>query len=671
MSFIKEYAQKLVTAEEAVKVVKSHDWVDYGWTTGTPVALDAALAARADELEDVKIRGGILLREPEIFKVNNVADHFTWNSWHMGGLERKAISKGFAYYSPLKYSELPRYYRENIKHLNVAMFQVAPMDKHGFFNFGPNASHMMAVCEAADVIIVEVNENMPRCLGGFEEGIHVSRVDYIVEGENPAIGELGAGAPPTEVDKAVAQLIVEEIPDGACLQLGIGGMPNTVGSMIAESDLKDLGVHTEMYVDAFVDIAKAGKITGLKKNIDRGRQVYAFGAGTKKMYDYLDDNPECMSAPVDYTNSAKTIAQIDNFISINNAVDIDLYGQVNAESAGIKQISGAGGQLDFVQGAYLSKGGKSFICCSSTFTSKDGVKHTRIRPTLAEGSTVTDTRPNTHYVVTEFGKVCLKGMSTWERAEALINIAHPDFRDQLIKDAEKLAAAQKEKEKAKEPRKKVGFIAVSIGEGLNEIFKELGVDYIIEGGQTMNPSTEDMLTAIDHVNADYIYILPNNKNIVMAANQARDLTEDKDIIVIPTKTVPQGITAVLNYNAEEDVDTNEETMLEAIKCVKTGQVTYAVRDTHIDDKEIHEGDIMGIGDAGILAVGKSVDGTTKDMLAQLVNDDSELISLYYGEEVSEEEAEKLTAEIEELYPDMDVDAHMGGQPIYYYVLAVE
>lgn len=164
----------------------------------------------------------------------------------------------------------------------------------------------------------------------------------------------------------------------------------------------------------------------------------------------------------------------------------------------------------------------------------------------------------------------------------------------------------------------------------------------------MNPSTEDMLTAIDHVNADYIYILPNNKNIVMAANQARDLTEDKDIIVIPTKTVPQGITAVLNYNAEEDVDTNEETMLEAIKCVKTGQVTYAVRDTHIDDKEIHEGDIMGIGDAGILAVGKSVDGTTKDMLAQLVNDDSELISLYYGEEVSEEEAEKLTAEIEEI-----------------------
>ena len=438
MSYIKEYAKKLVTAEEAVKVVNSNDWVDYGWTTGTPVALDAALAARADELENVKVRGGILLWVPEIFKVENVSDHFTWNSWHMSGIERKAVNQGFAYYAPVRYSELPRYYRENIGHINVAMFQVAPMDKHGYFNFGPNASHMKAVCEISDVIIVEVNEKMPRCLGGYEEGIHISEVDYIVEGSNPEMGQLGAGGAPTDVDKTVAKLIVEEIPDGACLQLGIGGMPNTVGSMIAESDLKDLGVHTEMYVDAFVDIAKAGKITGARKSIDRGRQVYAFGAGTQKMYDYLDDNPECMSAPVNYTNSTATISKLDNFISINNAVDIDLYGQVNAESAGTKQISGAGGQLDFVLGAYASKGGKSFICCSSTFTSKDGVMHSRIRPTLAEGSIVTDTRPNTHYVVTEYGKVCLKGLSTWERAEALISIAHPDFRDELIAEAEKM-----------------------------------------------------------------------------------------------------------------------------------------------------------------------------------------------------------------------------------------
>lgn len=438
MSYIKDYADKLISAEEAVKVVKSGDWVDYGWTTITPVALDKALAARAEELEDVKVRGGILMWEPEIFKVENTADHFTWNSWHMSGIERKAISKGFAYYCPLRYSELPRWYRENIRHVDVAMFQVAPMDKHGYFNFGPNASHLAAVCEVADVIIVEVNENMPRCLGGFEEGVHVSQVTYIVEGDNPPVGQMGGGGAPTDVDRAVAKMIVEEIPDGACLQLGIGGMPNTVGSMIAESDLKDLGVHTEMYVDGFVDIAKAGKITGARKNIDKGRQVYAFGAGTQKLYDYLNENPACMSAPVDYTNDVRTIAQLDNFISINNAVDLDLYGQINAESAGTKQISGAGGQLDFVLGAYLSKGGKSFICLSSTFKGRDGQLQSRIKPVLDPGSICTDTRTNVHYIVTEYGKVCLKGTSTWQRAEMLISIAHPDFRDELIKEAEKM-----------------------------------------------------------------------------------------------------------------------------------------------------------------------------------------------------------------------------------------
>ena len=206
---------------------------------------------------------------------------------------------------------------------------------------------------------------------------------------------------------------------------------------------------------------------------------------------------------------------------------------------------------------------------------------------------------------------------------------------------------------------------------MNEIFKELGADYIIEGGQTMNPSTDDMLTAIDEVNADHIFIFPNNKNIILAANQAQSLTKDKDIIVIPTKTVPQGITAIINYMPEADVDTNIDAMKEAIENVKTGQVTYAVRDTKIDDKEIHEGDIMGIGDAGILAVGQSVEATTKEMLAELVDEDTELISLYFGQDVLEEDAERFAGEVEGLYPDIDVDVHSGGQPIYYYVLSVE
>lgn len=432
------YKEKLTTAEQAAEVVKSGDWVDYAWCATTPVAFDRALAKRMPELHDVKVYGGILMQEPEIFKIDEPADHFTWNSWHMGGIERKAVARGFSFYAPIRYSELPRYYRDMAESVDVAVIQVAPMDKHGFFNLGPSASHLAAVCERSHCIIVEVNKNIPRCLGGFDNCIPITDVDMIIEGDNPSMLELGGGGAATEVDEAVAKMIVEQIPDGACLQLGIGGMPNAVGSLIAQSDLKDLGVHTEMYVDAFVDIAKAGKINGSKKNINKGRQTYAFAAGTQKLYDYLDDNPECMSVPVDYANDIDIISAHDNFISINNAVDIDLFGQVNAESAGTKNISGAGGQLDFVLGAYKSKGGKSFICLSSTFKNKQGELQSRIRPTLTNGSIVTDTRANTHYVVTEYGMAYLKGKSSWQRAEALINIAHPDFRDELIREAEKM-----------------------------------------------------------------------------------------------------------------------------------------------------------------------------------------------------------------------------------------
>ena len=417
------YRQKLTTADEAVKVIKSGDWVDYGFCAIQPRVLDEALARRAPELEDVKVRGGISLWKPAIFDIEDPARHIIFNSHHMSGVERHYIASGAGFYEPMRYSELPRYYYDHITPPDVAMFQVTPMDSHGYFNFGLSASHVRAVCEKAKVVIVEVNENMPRCLGGFDNTIHISEVDMVVEGRNDPMGIQPSGEA-DDVDKAVARLIVEQIPDGACLQLGIGGMPNTVGAMLCQSDLKDLGVHTEMYVDAYVDLAMAGKVTCARKNIDRGRQVYAFAAGTQKLYDYLDDNPACMAAPISYTNDVRTIAAIDNFVSINNAVDVDLYKRAYISNGEEKRLM-------------ISHGGKSFICLSSTHQNKDGTVASRIRPTLQTGSVVTDTRVNTMYVVTEYGCVCLKGLSVWERAEKLISIAHPDFRDELIREAEK------------------------------------------------------------------------------------------------------------------------------------------------------------------------------------------------------------------------------------------
>lgn len=280
-----------------------------------------------------------------------------------------------------------------------------------------------------------------------------------------------------------------------------------------------------------------------------------------------------------------------------------------------------------------------------------------------------------HVHTNDPGLAIQKALGFGQLSRMKIDNMREEHQEKLIRDAQKVAAEQSEKEKeekeAQEPRKPFGFITVSIGEGINGIFKELGADYVIEGGQTMNPSTEDMLNAVDQVNADTIFILPNNKNIVLAANQAKALVEDKEIIVIPTRTVPQGITALINFMADADAKTNEETMLEEIENVKTGQVTYAVRDTHIDNKEIHEGDIMGIGDHGILAVGREIEETALELLKGLVDETTELISIYYGEEVREEDAEDFIAKVEETYPDADVDAHFGGQPIYYYVLAVE
>lgn len=280
----------------------------------------------------------------------------------------------------------------------------------------------------------------------------------------------------------------------------------------------------------------------------------------------------------------------------------------------------------------------------------------------------------THVHTNDPGLAIQKALTHGSLSKIKIDNMREEHQEKLIKDAEKLAAQQKAEEeeaKANEPRKDMGFISVSIGEGMNEIFKGLGVDYIIEGGQTMNPSTEDMLSAIDHVNADHIFILPNNKNIIMAANQAATLVEDKDIIVLPTKTIPQGIVAMVNYIPDYSPEENKETMLAEIGNVKTGQVTYAVRDTEIDGKTIKQDDYMGIGDSSILSVGQDLKATTLEMVDAMVDEDSAIVSIYYGTDATEEAAEEIGAVIEEKYPDVEVEINAGGQPIYYYVISVE
>lgn len=433
-SFASEYKSKLVTAAEAVKVVKSGDWIEHAFGVGGANELDQALAQRVNELYDVKVRVDIGVWPHYSLDADPTGEHFTWQSWHLGGLDRKYYNEGQLYYIPMKFHELPRMTRQNCDPVNVFMATVSPMDKHGYFSIGAGAPSAMAALETADHVLVEINTNMPRVLGGNQEHIHISQVDYIVEGSNPPLPVLPA-AQPSDVEKIIAQHIIERLYDGCCIQLGIGGIPNAIGNMVADSDLKDLGVHTEMYVDAYLKMSEAGKITGAKKNLDRYKQVFSFAMGSRELYDFIDDNPGVIAYSVDYTNNPYIVAQIDDFVSINACIEVDLFGQISAESVGTRHISGTGGQLDFVEGAYKSRNGQSFVCMTSTFESK-GKTVSRIKPTMTPGSIVTDPRTATHMIVTEYGIANLKGKSTWERAEALVSIAHPDFRDDLIKEAD-------------------------------------------------------------------------------------------------------------------------------------------------------------------------------------------------------------------------------------------
>lgn len=432
--FVSEYKEKLTSPEEAVKTVKSGDWVDYTSGVGMPVLLDRALAKRKEELYDVKIRGNLIFGPIEVAECDESQEHFTYHSWHCSSYERKLCDKGLCYYIPMVFHNNAAYY-EFFLDVNVAMVSVSPMDKHGYFNFSANTGVAAPITRMADIVIVEVNENLPKVHGGYDECIHISDVDYIVEGEHEpfAVGTLPVI---TETDRKIAENILPYLVDGATLQLGVGSMPNALGELLAESDLKDLGMHTELCSDAYLSLYKSGKLTNRRKNIDKGKGVFGCAVGSAELYEWIDDNHGVAAYPLEYVNRPSVIAQIDNMVSINSCVSVDLYGQVAAESSGSRQISGTGGQLDFLIGASASRGGRAFICMSSVYKDKKGAYHSRVRPQF-DGDIITSPRSQVYFLVTEYGAVNLEGLSTWERAEKLISIAHPDFREALIAEAQK------------------------------------------------------------------------------------------------------------------------------------------------------------------------------------------------------------------------------------------
>ena len=386
-------------------------------------------------MRDIKIRGSLAMQPIQAVEQDRERRTFTYNSWHCSGYERKLCDEGLCNYIPMIFRNMASYYRRYLT-VNVAMISVAPMDSKGFFNFSMVNCTTRAILDAADLIILEVNEHMPHVYGGQEDCIHISEVDVVVEGEHKPLAQLPV-PPATEIDEKIASLLLPHIPDGATIQLGIGGMPNSVGKLMAESDLKDLGMHTELLSDGFVDLYEAGKLTNSRKTLHRGKGVFGIALGSQRLYDWVGENQGLLSFPMDYVNQPSVMAQMENMISINNCIAIDLYGQVSSESAGTRHISGTGGQLDFSTGAYDAPGGKGFICMTSSYRDKTGNLKSRILPKFTEGDIITTPRTQAFYIVTEYGIVNLAGRSTWERAELLISLAHPDFRDELIAAADK------------------------------------------------------------------------------------------------------------------------------------------------------------------------------------------------------------------------------------------
>ena len=429
------YKEKLRTADEAVKCVKSGDWVEYTSNLGFAPMLDAALSRRKNELHNVKIRGDLIFGPIQTVECDPDMEHFVYNTWHCSGYERRLCDKGRAFFEPMIFRNLEWYYK-NFLTSNVCMATVSDMDEEGYFYFGSSLGLSKCIADNCEFVIVEVNRNMPKIKGMEDVRIHISQVTYIVESGDPPLFELPNPAPSAE-DIMIANHVLPHICDGATVQLGIGGMPNALGELIAKSDLKDLGMHTELCSDGYYAMYKAGKLTNARKSLHKCKGVLGLAIGSHEFNEWVNENPDIIGAPLSYVNDPHVIAQNDNMISINACISVDLFGQVCAESAGTRQISGTGGQLDFVTGASMSKGGKSFICMTSTYKDKTGKLRSRIVPTFS-GDIVTTPRSQTFCLATEYGVVNLAGKTTWERADALISIAHPDLREELVKEAEKL-----------------------------------------------------------------------------------------------------------------------------------------------------------------------------------------------------------------------------------------
>ncbi len=431
-----EYRRKLISAEEAAGLVKSGMWIDYGTICGFPSQIDEALGRRAAELEKVKIRAEHSMTQ--LPRVDPEQKHFIHNSWFFGKLERQYHDLGCCSYIPFGLCEGPRMYREWLKdEVDIFFIEVTPMNEHGFFNFGAAITRQKAACDVAGTVVVEVNEAQPWVCGGYDEVVHISEVDYIVENYEYQLPEFPV-EPITKTDEEIARHLAELIGDGATIQLGVGAIPNAVGKLLIKHGLKDLGIHTEMFTESMMELIEAGVVTNRRKSLNPGKAVHCFAAGSSKLYRFMDRNPLLAGFPADYTNDPYIIAQNKNQVAINGALRVDLQGQVCSESTGFRHVSGTGGQLEFTRGAYMSPGGKAFICLHSTHTDHAGKVKSNIVPTLELGDTVTVPVVDVSHIVTEFGVVNLKGKSTWQRAKLLASIAHPDFRDELLEAACKM-----------------------------------------------------------------------------------------------------------------------------------------------------------------------------------------------------------------------------------------